>query len=381
MTLPNRSGYVVEDSQGQATYVGDQLLQQQHLQPYHPPPPSYPLLTSDGLENLVNGGFNPETGFPLLPPILPGVDSAPMEFLAPPDSLMHHEPNLALQSVSFPPPPPIAGPSTSRTLKYAHHKLPKSQRQQPQPKLDNNNKRDPAVKHKDSPPQHLHQSVHLQPPSEPVPTEPEREYTKEEIQAKRHAVANHQLLQHFSNFMKQCKDDGIIPHVQELAEGDAAFLLTADFGLEEFFKSQGVDTTLLDERHHIPQQVNDRKEFVAKLEQLQKYYKEELDKLDRICEEFCLQLSNVIKNELPFRPVLDREMQLKVLGTRRKFDYVKNQVRQNVCHAIVQLQRRYNQERLVKRTLSKEATLALNEWFFEHLHGQFAVKIGIRYAD
>jgi len=282
---------------------------------------------------------------------------------------MHHESNLSLQSVSFPP-PPIAGPPTSRTLKYAHHKLPKSQRQQPQPKLEH--KRDPAVKHKDSPPQHNHhQSVHLQPPPEPVPTEPEREYTKEEIQAKRQAVASHRLLQLFSNFMKQCRDDGIIPHVQELAEGDAAFLLTADFGLEEFFKSQGVDTNLLDERHHIPQQVNDRKEFVAKLEQLQKYYKEELDKLDRICEEFCLQLSNLVKNHLLFRPVLDREIQLKVLGTRRKFDYVKNQVRQNVCHAIVQLQRRYNQERLVKRTLSKEATLALNEWFFEHLHDPY----------
>ncbi len=70
------------------------------------------------------------------------------------------------------------------------------------------------------------------------------------------------------------------------------------------------------------------------------------------------------------RIVTQQELQAKSIVIQQKFDFVRNQLRTNVCNAILVLQKQYNhQAKKRSRRLSKQATDLLNQWFFDHING------------
>lgn len=73
---------------------------------------------------------------------------------------------------------------------------------------------------------------------------------------------------------------------------------------------------------------------------------------------------------MQMRVVTPQELSAKSLVIQQKFDFVRNQLRTNVCNAILVLQKQYNhQSKKRRRSLSKRATDVLNQWFFDHING------------
>jgi hypothetical protein len=139
-----------------------------------------------------------------------------------------------------------------------------------------------------------------------------------------------------------------------------------DFGLDDFLMSQGIDTSSLNSEDL--QKNKEREEFLIKLEQLKEKYKEELEKLNKVCEDFCNKMMNLLREQSNIRPILEQETHLKMSVIQHKFDYVRNQLKQNVCNAILILQKQYNQvQTKKKRVLPKKATEGLSQWFYEHI--------------
>ena len=74
----------------------------------------------------------------------------------------------------------------------------------------------------------------------------------------------------------------------------------------------------------------------------------------------------------------DQEIHAKTILIQNKFDYVHNQLRTQVCNAILMLQKQYNHSsKKRRRSLSKKATDVLNTWFFEHINGEKLVLLVI----
>jgi len=189
----------------------------------------------------------------------------------------------------------------------------------------------------------------------------------EELQTRKHLVRSHRLLLPMMEFLVACKKEGLLPPLDMLGIMEQQPIM--DFGLEDFLSSQGIETTALNSDD--PQKNAEREEFLFKLEQLKEKYKEELDKLNRVCNEFSTRMLNLLRDQSSMRPVSEQETSMMINGIQQKFDYVRNQLRQNVCNAILVLQKQYNQSRKKRRTLPKKATEGLSTWFFEHINDPY----------
>jgi len=194
----------------------------------------------------------------------------------------------------------------------------------------------------------------------------------EEVQARKNFVRAHRLLPITVEFLTACKKEGITPSADMFSN----FLQNVpqpgsiDFGLDDFLASQGIDTSINDSEGLVEDK-NELDEFLYKLEQLKEKYNEELEKLNRVCAEFCTRMFNLLREQSTLRPISEQEIQMKLHGIQQKFDYVKNQLRQNVCNAIVALEKQYNHAKKKRRALSKKATEHLSAWFFEHLNDPY----------
>jgi hypothetical protein len=113
-----------------------------------------------------------------------------------------------------------------------------------------------------------------------------------------------------------------------------------------------------------------------RLEQIKEKYHDELERLNRVCNEFCFGMLNLLREQLTIRPgnlstsiiqlislVTDQETQMKILGIQYRFHNVKNKLRQNVFSAILALHKQFNQTRKKKRMLPKKATESLSQWY------------------
>lgn len=189
----------------------------------------------------------------------------------------------------------------------------------------------------------------------------------EEMVTRKQFIKYHRLLSPMVDLLTYCKKEGIIPPIATDTDVQASRM--SDFGLDDFINSQGIELSPLYTEDQKKNQ--ERQEFVEKLEQLKMKYNEELEKLNRVLSEFCTRAVAILQEQSQFRTVTELETHLKVLGIQQKFDYVRNQLRQNVCNAILVLQKQYNQMRKKRRTLSKRATEGLTNWFFEHLNDPY----------
>jgi hypothetical protein len=311
MTLPNRPGYVVEDKhKPQQTQV--------------PQEPSIPM----------------HMGNPHMPPLLHPEQQIPSSLF--PYAGQHH---------------PDAGKMVERTV----GQMPYNEFQQ-QPVHDSIHPTNPLIQH--APPRFdpnlfTKQATFMD------------SISSEEIQARKNYVRTHRLLPHIVEFMTTCKKEGLSPAAEALAYLTETIQTPhIDFGLEDFLVSQGIDTGSGDEEM-LEEKSSERDEFLFRLEQLKEKYNEELEKLNRVCSEFCSRLFALLREHATIRPVSEQEIQLKLHGVQQKFDYVKSQLRQNVCNAIVALEKQYNHTKKKRKALPKKAAEVLSNWFFEHLNDPY----------
>lgn len=170
----------------------------------------------------------------------------------------------------------------------------------------------------------------------------------EEMQARRNYIRSHRLLPVITEFISTARKEGLTPSVDNLAYLQDVHP-PIDYSLDDFLSSQGIDTTPITDADDMPPgKQAEREEFLMKLEQLKEKYTEELEKLNRVCGEFCSRMFNLLREQSTIRPVTEQETQLKIHGIQQKFDYVKNQLRQNVCNAIVALEKQYNHTKKVQ---------------------------------
>jgi len=198
----------------------------------------------------------------------------------------------------------------------------------------------------------------------------------EELQTRKNFVRSHRFLPITIEFMTTCKKEGITPSAEMFSYlADSPQPGSIDFGLDDFLVSQGIETSADDDEDDDEdsneKQNAEREEFLYKLEQLKEKYNEELEKLNRVCAEFCTRMFNLLREQSTLRPLSDQETQMKLHGIQQKFDYVKNQLRQNVCNAIVALEKQYNHSKKKRRALPKKAAESLSQWFFEHLNDPY----------
>jgi len=195
--------------------------------------------------------------------------------------------------------------------------------------------------------------------------------SNEEVQARKNFIRAHRLLPVTIEFLTTCKKEGITPsaemfnhYLQEPQPG------SIDFSLDDFLVSQGIESGSMEDGDS-PEKSQERDEFLYKLEQLKEKYNEELEKLNRLSSEFCSRMFGLLREQSTLRPLSEQETQMKLHAIQQKFDYVKNQLRQNVCNAIVTLEKQYNHAKKKRRALPKKATEGLSTWFFEHLNDPY----------
>lgn len=161
--------------------------------------------------------------------------------------------------------------------------------------------------------------------------------------------------------IEEFKRDGIIPAIPPTPP-----TAPADHSLNEFLESQGIES---------PEDLEDvdkMDEFSAKLQQFKGAFNEEINRLKEFCNQYTNRMAHLLKEQAQIRHVSQEEVQAKIQVIQNKFDYVKNQLRTNVCNAILVLQKQYNhQSKKRRRTLSKKATLLLTEWFFNHINDPY----------
>jgi len=144
------------------------------------------------------------------------------------------------------------------------------------------------------------------------------------IQARKEYVRRHSLFSTMVAVLKYCKKEGLLgftktPHYE----------CESDFSLDKFLESKGLNLN--------PSLNMDAKqaEYIYKLNELKQRYRDELEKLERVCKEFCNRMRNLLHEQAKYRPVTQQEIDGKELAIKEKFDFVKSQLRKNVCSAIL----------------------------------------------
>jgi len=182
--------------------------------------------------------------------------------------------------------------------------------------------------------------------------------SNEEFQVRKNHIMGHRLLPLVISFLTNCKKE----YFTSLF--DVNIQTTSDFSLDEFLVAQ--DIIFSNEESD-----SKMKEFQSKVEQYKKNYNKELDRLDGVCYDFCSKMFHLLQEQSNIRPLDDQETKTKLLVIRQKFDYIKNCLKQNICNAVIELEKRYNHPKKKRKTLSKKATDHLNHWFFDHLNDPY----------
>ncbi|ELR20227.1 homeobox domain containing protein [Acanthamoeba castellanii str. Neff] len=138
----------------------------------------------------------------------------------------------------------------------------------------------------------------------------------------------------------------------------------SDWSLDGFCKSQGINLSSTPK-------TSKGEEFIHKVKKLQEAYEVELGQLNLVADQYASHVMSLLKAQAATRPITDKEQSMKLAVLQERFDYLRTQLRQSVCNAIVLLQKHYNQVKKKRRSLNKKATEVLNTWFFNHLNDPY----------
>lgn len=114
--------------------------------------------------------------------------------------------------------------------------------------------------------------------------------SQEDIIEKKNYVQKHRLQQHMLQIVEYCRNEGIIPNLP-------ASLYTppqqqTDYSLNEFLETQGIECP--EDDSNVSKEDD---EFTFKLVQLKSAYNEELEKLNRVCNDFISKLQDVLQDQ------------------------------------------------------------------------------------
>lgn len=127
-------------------------------------------------------------------------------------------------------------------------------------------------------------------------------------------------------FLIECKKSGILP--EPTVTPNAEVNLTID----DFLASQGIDVSF--QNPTSPEKID----LILKVEQLKLRYKDELGKLNQVCNDFCVKLIYMLKEQSVIRPIGEQETYAKLVSIQKRFDTVRLALKQHVCTAILGLQ-------------------------------------------
>jgi hypothetical protein len=188
----------------------------------------------------------------------------------------------------------------------------------------------------------------------------------EDITAKKNFVRSHRLLPTVVSMLQECKKEGLVGQLNPSAQYYSPE--PVDYTLDDFLDSQGISTHELENQNPKDSKTE---EFILKFEQIRQRYRDELEKLSRVSHEFMQRMLVILRDQASFRPVTDHEIHLKLGALAQKFDGVRTQLKHNVCNAIINLQKQYNQPKKKRRQLSKQATEVLTNWFYAHINDPY----------
>eukprot|EP00026_Physarum_polycephalum_P009194 Phypoly_transcript_09308.p1 GENE.Phypoly_transcript_09308~~Phypoly_transcript_09308.p1 ORF type:complete len:218 (+),score=49.06 Phypoly_transcript_09308:59-712(+) len=112
----------------------------------------------------------------------------------------------------------------------------------------------------------------------------------EDIQEKKNYVQKHRLQQHMLQIVEYCRNEGIIPNLPPNLYTPPQ--QQTDYSLNEFLETQGIECP---EDDAVVSKEDD--EFTFKLVQLKSAYNEELEKLNRVCNDFITKLQAVLQDQ------------------------------------------------------------------------------------
>ncbi|XP_054576524.1 pre-B-cell leukemia transcription factor 2-like [Eptesicus fuscus] len=107
--------------------------------------------------------------------------------------------------------------------------------------------------------------------------------------------------------------------------------------------------------------------YRSKLAQIHHLYHSELEKYEQACNEFTTHVMNLLREQSRTRPVAPKELERMVSIIHRKFSAIQMQLQQSTCEAVMILRSRFLDARQKRWNLSKQATEALNEYFYSRL--------------
>jgi len=201
--------------------------------------------------------------------------------------------------------------------------------------------------------------------------------SNDDLQARKQFIVNHILFPTVLDILNECRKDGLLGHLGQYHGEDE---LLDSFNIDEFLQSQGIDLKTNNIRKSQGESSDEgldfdkaagnqlQAEFIAKIEGMKKRYEEELVKINRVKDDFANKLLTLLRESTIIRPIIpNNEVELKLAAIKAKFNVLKTQLKQNVCNAILVLQKQYNQSKRKRRSLSKKATEVLNNWFFDHI--------------
>ncbi|PRP77197.1 Pre-B-cell leukemia transcription factor 1 [Planoprotostelium fungivorum] len=177
----------------------------------------------------------------------------------------------------------------------------------------------------------------------------------------RSLTRTHRLLQPINSIVLALKKENAMP----LPTADPQDYTENNFGLEVFLAAQGINPEM-SKMDKANMSEEERTEFIAELDSIKFRYGKELERLTQLCNEF----TNRTLKEM-VRVITEQETNLRVLAIKQKFDYVRNQLRQQVYNNIISLAKNYNQIKPKRRTLPKKASEMLSEWFYAHLNDPY----------
>jgi len=107
--------------------------------------------------------------------------------------------------------------------------------------------------------------------------------------------------------IQECKKEGLVGQINPSAPYYIPEQI--DYSLDDFLDSQGISTHELENQNPKDSKTE---EFILKFEQIRQRYRDELEKLSRVSQEFSQRLVVILRDQASFRPVTDHEIHLKV---------------------------------------------------------------------
>lgn len=180
---------------------------------------------------------------------------------------------------------------------------------------------------------------------------------------KKDYILGHQLFPSLMLLLEDCRKEGILGQMQIPVMLKSNDICIENFSIDPFLEENQITKEDMEPYMSEP----NVEEFSIKLEQLKARFKEELEKLSNVCQEFKENLVNILKEQSQYRPVLEIEVEFKMRLMNQKFNFLLSQLRKNVCSTILLLMKQYDYPKKKRRQLSKNATNILNEWFMAHI--------------